>query len=101
MTIADATPQWPAEWTAVGTVALAIVTVAAIITTILITKQDRSDRRGGIRPGRGPIRTTLNAGQESTDQKAPSKRTARIRGLLPGSTAAWPGVSRSDTLQRR
>jgi len=39
--LADATPQWPADWTAVGTVALAAVTVAAIITTIVITVQDR------------------------------------------------------------
>lgn len=41
MTLADATPLWPAEWTAVGTVALAAVTVAVIITTILITRQER------------------------------------------------------------
>lgn len=35
------TPLWPAEWTAAGTVALAGVTVAVIITTIVITRQDR------------------------------------------------------------
>jgi len=36
-----ASPDWTARWTAIGTVALALVTVAAIITTIVITVQDR------------------------------------------------------------
>jgi hypothetical protein len=47
VTIADATPLWPAEWTAIGTLTLAAVTVAAIVTSILITRQDRkrADKR--------------------------------------------------------
>ena len=39
--LAAGTPLWPAEWTAIGTLALAAVTVAAITSTIIITKQDR------------------------------------------------------------
>ena len=42
MQLADGTPLWPSEWTAVGTVALAAVTIATIIITIVITTQDRN-----------------------------------------------------------
>ena len=40
-------PDWTARWTAIGTLALAAVTVAAIVTTIIITAQDRrrADKR--------------------------------------------------------
>lgn len=41
MRIAVGAPLWPAEWTAVGTVLLALVTVGAVITTIVITQVDR------------------------------------------------------------
>jgi hypothetical protein len=41
MNLAAGTPLWPSELTAWGTFALAAVTVAAIITTIVITRQDR------------------------------------------------------------
>jgi hypothetical protein len=39
--LAVGAPLWPAEWTAVGTVLLAFVTVGAVLTTIVITTQDR------------------------------------------------------------
>jgi hypothetical protein len=41
------TPLWPGEWTGVGTVLLAAATLAAIVSTIVITRQDRerADRR--------------------------------------------------------
>jgi hypothetical protein len=40
-------PDWIARWTAIGTVPLAAVTVVAIVTTIIITVQDRrrADKR--------------------------------------------------------
>jgi len=50
MNLADTTPLWPAEWTAIGTVALAAVTVAAIITTIVILRR-RHWARYGMRSG--------------------------------------------------
>ncbi len=34
-------PDWASRWTAIGTIALAVLTLAVIITTILITVQDR------------------------------------------------------------
>jgi hypothetical protein len=34
-------PLWPSEWTAIGTVALALVILIAVITAIVITRQDR------------------------------------------------------------
>jgi hypothetical protein len=33
---------WPEEWTGVGTVLLAIVTLSAILSTIVITRRDRT-----------------------------------------------------------
>lgn len=47
MSLASEAPLWPDEWTGVGTILLAIVTLAAIITTIVITWQDRqkADKR--------------------------------------------------------
>ena len=42
MGLASGAPLWPDEWTGVGTVLLAIVTLGAIISTILITRQDRN-----------------------------------------------------------
>ncbi len=33
--------MWPAEWTAIGTILLAAMTVGAVVTTIVITRQDR------------------------------------------------------------
>ncbi len=38
-----APPPWPGEWTAIGTLALALVTLAAVITTIVITALDRQE----------------------------------------------------------
>jgi hypothetical protein len=39
--LAAGAPLWPGEWTGIGTVALAIATFLAILTTIFITRQDR------------------------------------------------------------
>jgi C4-dicarboxylate-specific signal transduction histidine kinase len=39
--VAAGSPLWPDETTAVGTVALAFVTVVAILVTLMITRQDR------------------------------------------------------------
>ena len=41
MDLSAAPPLWPAEGTGVGTVLLAVVTVGAILSTIVITRQDR------------------------------------------------------------
>ena len=45
--LAAGAPLWPDEWTGVGTVLLAIVTLGAILSTIFITRQDRkrADKR--------------------------------------------------------
>jgi hypothetical protein len=45
--LAAGTPLWPGEWTGVGTVLLAVVTVCAVLSTIAITRQDRkrADKR--------------------------------------------------------
>jgi hypothetical protein len=45
--LSAAPPLWPAEWTGVGTVLLSVVTVGAILSTIVITRQDRkrADKR--------------------------------------------------------
>lgn len=51
--------------------------------------------RGCLRARVSPIRGRHHSGMRSIG------RTARTWGLLPVSTATWPGVSRSDTLQRR
>jgi hypothetical protein len=47
ISVATPGPDWSARWTAIGTVALAAVTVIAIATTIVITIQDR--RRADVR----------------------------------------------------
>jgi hypothetical protein len=45
--VAVGAPLWPGEWTGVGTVLLALVTLGAILSTIFITRQDRdrADKR--------------------------------------------------------
>jgi hypothetical protein len=45
--LAAGTPLWPTEWTGAGTVLLAVVTVGAVLSTIVITRQDRkrADKR--------------------------------------------------------
>ena len=47
MDLASGVPLWPDEWTGAGTVLLVVVTLGAIISTIIITRRDRkrADKR--------------------------------------------------------
>ena len=62
MTAIASGPDWASVMTAIGTVALAAVTVGAIIATIVITKQDR--QRGDIQLADAQIRHAKEVAEE-------------------------------------
>jgi type II secretory pathway pseudopilin PulG len=80
---AAAQPLWPGEWTAIGTLALAVVTLAAVMTTIIITMQDRRNAQTRLKEDRTRAAELLAderryaAGVLATERQAADDRLTR------------------------
>src|SRR5258707_3838071 len=80
------------DWTAVGTIALAFVTVVAIITTIIITKQDRDQAAARLHDERRHER--------EREQEANAWAVQVVMGQLNAGPPTWGGDQPDDTARQ-
>jgi hypothetical protein len=64
------------DWTAIGTIALAVMTLAAVITTIIITTQDRASARTSLDQERAAADARLTRQLEHSDAQLQAERQA-------------------------